>query len=78
MEKVSATLEDTQSALEGKVTTEFEGSERMNFASLYLDVKAKLTRQLNMSMGSDAMHRSSSMRQFSLDGSSFRETNKSR
>lgn len=55
MEKISATFEEAQSALEEKVTSELEGSERMNFVSLHLDMKAKLTQQFNISRRREVM-----------------------
>lgn len=67
VEKVCATFEEAQSALEEKVTSELEGSERMNFVSLYLDVKTKLTQQFSISRRSGVMPHLSTMRQFSVD-----------
>ncbi|XP_059223720.1 uncharacterized protein LOC131997196 [Stomoxys calcitrans] len=48
------------------VTAEMESEERMKFAALYLDVKAKLTRQMNSIRRLESNPRSSSTRKTRL------------
>lgn len=50
-----------------------EGSERMNFVSLYLDVKSRLRRQLSSIQKVDVHTRSSMLRQLSIDRTPFCE-----
>lgn len=69
VEQQNNAFDKAQSAL---INSSAEGEDSsMAFASLYLDVKAKLTRQLNQTRGMDANPRSSTMRQFSIDGPPF-------
>ncbi|XP_059217672.1 uncharacterized protein LOC131994802 [Stomoxys calcitrans] len=59
------------------VTAEMESEERMKFTALYLDVKAKLTRQMNSIRRLESNPRSSTVRQFSVDGGPFSENSSS-
>ncbi|XP_037811070.1 uncharacterized protein LOC119603189 [Lucilia sericata] len=63
-----------QSIIEENEISELDGTDRMCFVSLYLDVKSKLTRQLNATRKFDLNPRSSTLRQFSLDESPYSQT----
>ncbi|XP_059225785.1 uncharacterized protein LOC131997922 [Stomoxys calcitrans] len=77
VEQIGASFEEAQSALEEMVTAEMESEERMKFTALYLDVKAKLTRQMNSIRRLESNPRSSTVRQFSVDGGPFSENSSS-
>ncbi|XP_059221526.1 uncharacterized protein LOC131996094 [Stomoxys calcitrans] len=73
VDQINASFEDAQSALEEILTVEQEYNGRLRFTTLYLDAKAKLTRRLNVIQRSESNLRSSTMRQFSIDGGSLGE-----
>lgn len=65
VESVNNTFDRSQSFLEQSNST--ETVERMNFVTLYLDVKAKLTRQISSSRMLGSHPCSSTIRQFSVE-----------
>ncbi|XP_046805934.1 uncharacterized protein LOC111684284 [Lucilia cuprina] len=74
IEEVNKSYEMAQSIIEENEISELDGTDRMCFVSLYLDVKSKLTRQLNATRKFDSNPRSSTLRQFSLDESPYSQT----
>ncbi|XP_075158171.1 uncharacterized protein LOC142231448 [Haematobia irritans] len=77
VEQINAAFEEAQSVLEELLSVEQEYDVRMRFTSLYLDVKAKLTRRQNSIQRTQPNHRCSTMRQFSVDGVPFAENSSS-